>query len=100
MLPCFAALNFSHEYKEYNLEADILSKQARAIQPREIEDEIFDEWNSIMFHIPLWRNKEVSILILKADRRQGYEKTKVQHCYDNTVMKSTDSIVHFVMKAV
>ena len=53
MLPCFAALNFNHVYREYNLEADILSKQALAIQPGVIKGEIFDEGDSIMFHIPL-----------------------------------------------
>ena len=53
MLPCFAALNFNHVYREFNSEADILSKQALAIQPGIIQGEIFDEGDSIMFHIPL-----------------------------------------------
>ena len=51
MLPSFEALNFNHVYREFNSEADILSKQALAIQPGVIEGEIFDEGVSIMFHI-------------------------------------------------
>ena len=53
MLPFFASLNFNYVYREYNTEADTLSKQALAIQPGIIEGEIFDEGDSIMFHIPL-----------------------------------------------
>ena len=98
-LPCFEALNFNHVYREFNSEVDILSKQALAIQPGIIEGEIFDEGDSIMFHILLWRNREGWSWFLKADRRQGDEKAKVQYCNDNTVMESTDS-VHFVMKAM
>ena len=53
MLPFFAALNFNHVYREYNIEADTLSKQDLAIQPGIVEGEILDEGDSIMFHIPL-----------------------------------------------
>ena len=53
MMPSFEALNFNHVYREFNSEVDILSKQALAIQPGVIEGKIFDEGDSIMFHIPL-----------------------------------------------
>ena len=53
MLPCFAALNFNHVCREYNSEANVLSKQALVIQLGVIEGEMFDEGVSIMFHIPV-----------------------------------------------
>ena len=53
MQPFFASLKFNHVYKEYNTKADILSKKALAIQPAIIEGEIFDEGDSVMFHILL-----------------------------------------------
>ena len=53
MLPFFASLNFNlHVYTEYDTEEYTLSKKALAIQPGIIEGEIFDEGDSIMFHIP------------------------------------------------
>ena len=49
----FASLKFNHIYREFNTEADTLSKQALAIQPAIIEGEILEEGDSVLFHIPL-----------------------------------------------
>ena len=51
--PFFASLKFKHVYREFNTEADTLSKQALAIQPGIIKGEILEEGDSIMFHILL-----------------------------------------------
>ena len=57
MQPFFASLKFNHVYREFNTEADTVSKQDLAIQPRIIEGEILEEGDIILFHIPLWKNR-------------------------------------------
>ena len=49
----FEATHISHIYREYNIEADSMSKQALAIQPGIIEGEIFGEDDPIQLFIPL-----------------------------------------------
>ena len=57
--PSFEATLFNHIYREYNREADSLSKQVLAIQPGIIEGEFSREGDSFMFLIPLSWHKEI-----------------------------------------
>ena len=51
--PSFEAIHFKHIYREFNTEADTLSKMALAIQPGIIEGEVSGEGEVVMFYIPL-----------------------------------------------
>ena len=51
--PNFDAFHFNHIYREYNMEADTLSKQALAIQPRIREGEIATRSTITQFYSPI-----------------------------------------------
>ena len=51
--PSFETIQFNHIYREFNTEADTLSKMALAIQPGIIGGEVLGEGEAIMFYIPL-----------------------------------------------
>ena len=51
--PNFDAVNFNHIYREYNMEADTLSKQALAIQPGTIKGEVSKGDATTLFYSPI-----------------------------------------------
>ena len=51
--PSFEVVNFSHIYREFNTNVDILSKEALAIQPGILKGKVVGEGDTFLFYNPL-----------------------------------------------